>query len=98
MWLLGSRRICRSRWPDQNADGAGLKRLALTLVMGPDDWHEAVTSAEDHRHILRFGIPRLLAACPTLRLHLRINGRNVFEPRCSFQHAQQVPAASSLRH
>ncbi len=65
--------------------------------MGPHDWHEAVTSAEDHRHILRFGISRLLAACPTLRLHLRITGRNVFTPCCAFQLAQQVPAASSLK-
>ena len=77
-----------------------MKRLALTLTLKDDDLpprtphtHHTFTGVDDHYHILHFGIPRLLATCPMLRLHLRITGSTPFVP-CSFQQAQ-VPAAST---
>ena len=51
--------------------------------------HHRVGSVNNHYHILHRGLPQLLAACPTLRLHLRIHSSSLFVP-CSF-HPAQVP-------
>lgn len=84
-----------------------MKRLALSLNL-PDDikipgyppkslrTQHRVASAKDHYHILHCGLPRLLAACPTMRLHLRVTGGSPFLP-CSVNPAlqQQVNASSN---
>ena len=71
--------------------GAGVKRLALSLTLKDDDvvprsphTHHRVAGVNDHYHILHRSLPQLLAACPTLRLHLRICGSSLFVP-CSFE-------------
>jgi hypothetical protein len=71
--------------------GAGVKRLALTLILVDYDVrphsphaHHSIDDVDDHYHVLHCGLPRLLAACPVLRLHLYICGSSLFVP-CSFQ-------------
>jgi hypothetical protein len=81
--------------------GAGVKRLALSLILEDEDvvprsphTHHRVAGVNDQNHILHRGLPQLLAACPTLRLHLRIYGSSLFVP-CSFYPAQ-VPGPPSV--
>lgn len=74
--------------------GAGVKCLALSLTLKDEDvlpqsphTHHRVAGVNDHYRILHRSLPQLLAACPTLRLHLRIFGSSPFVP-CSFHPAQ----------